>query len=233
MSTRWKPSIKQEITKSKTIRAKTPKTVQPTKSLEPMLKSGLRQAKVNSYAKQVQFLEGPIQPHFYACDESVKQSTLAGEEDGNLIGWTPLGDSNHRRLSSSRHGTTQLFEGSKTHCLITLKQHFLARYASVQWYEERRKQEASARGEHPRLGQLEYGNAKYKVALQAAEAITAQDIGMLQDLSTSGKGVPKGGWASTVGPVLVFGSFKEPFEPAPIPKKMVESYKKPVRWLSN
>jgi hypothetical protein len=58
------------------------------------------------------------------------------------------------------------------------------------------------------MGQLEYGNADFKIAMQASGIITADDIGMLQDLSTIGKaGKLMGGSQAMATPVLVFGTF--------------------------
>lgn len=114
---------------------------------------------------------------------------------------------------------------------MTIKRRFLNRYASVQRYGARRREEALARSERPALGQLEYGNADFKIALQASSIITADDVGMMQDLSAIGKaGKLLGGDRVMLTPVLVFGTFKEPFENAAIPAKGVKAYKKPLRW---
>ena len=114
---------------------------------------------------------------------------------------------------------------------MTLKQRFLHRFASVQRYEARRREEESARGEPPALGQLEYGNTDFKIAIRATNTITADDIGMLRDLSAIGKaGKLFGGCRSMMTPVLVFGLFKEPFDNTAIPNKTIKAHKQPLRW---
>jgi hypothetical protein len=188
--------------------------------------------KPNSKAnkKHVCFVEGPVEPRFYNVRDAVKHTATAVDESKESFSWEPMTGVVQSQSSCQGKGTTQLFEGTANGAL-TLKRSFLNRYASVQQYETRRRQEASARGEQPTLGQLEYGNADFKIALQPSNVITAHDIGMLQDLSAIGKaGKILGSYQATMAPVLIFGMFKEPFQNAVIPTKGVEPYKKPLRW---
>ncbi|KAJ4377713.1 hypothetical protein N0V83_000542 [Neocucurbitaria cava] len=114
---------------------------------------------------------------------------------------------------------------------LTLKHRILLRYKRVQEYEKRRREETLAYHEQPQLGQLEYGNANYKIALQATNVITAYDIGTLQDPSTiSKRDIPSSTYHPIKGPLLVFGTFKEPFADAVIPSETARAYKKPLRW---
>lgn len=188
--------------------------------------------KPNSQAvkKHVCYVEGPIAPRFYDVEETVKQSAAAVDGSTASFSWEPPTGLLHSQPPSPGRGATQLFEGSDSGAL-TIKRRFLNRYASVQRYEARRRQEALARSERPALGQLDYGNADFRIALQASNVITADDVGMMQDLSNIGKAGKLWCGNRAMGtPVLVFGSFKEPFEDAAIPAKGVKAYKKPLRW---
>lgn len=185
---------------------------------KPTLRSAMRVSNSAVAKKQVQFIEGPIKPHVYPCNNTAKLPTL------------PLARLLRSKVVPADSGNAQLFEGTGQGCL-TLKHRFLNRYASVQAYEARRREEALAKGEQPGLGQLDYGNADFKIALQASKAIEAHDIGTLQDLSTLGKlGALKNDGQQTGIRVWVFGSFKEPYLPAAIPTKRVAAHKKPLRW---
>jgi hypothetical protein len=188
--------------------------------------------KPNSKAKDkhVCFVEGPVKPRFYNVRDAVKHTATVVDGSRESFCWEPMTGVVQSQLSSQGKGTTQLFEGT-AHGALTLKRRFLNRYASVQQYETRRRQEASARGEQPTLGQLEYGNADFKIALQPSVVITAHDIGMLQDLSAIGKaGKVLGSYQSILAPVLIFVMFKEPFQNTVTPTKGVKPYKRPVRW---
>ena len=57
----------------------------------------------------------------------------------------------------------------------------------------------------------------------------SHEIGVRSELNAIGN---KGRMLSVPGaePVLVFGAFEEPFEPALIPEKGVKAYKKPLLW---
>ncbi|KAF1828501.1 hypothetical protein BDW02DRAFT_512178 [Decorospora gaudefroyi] len=210
-------------------RAQKPTTSQ-AKTTKPGLQSALRQPKRQGTKKRLQFVEGPVKPRFFSRDDTVKQSAVNVDEAVAPFHWAPLSGLLHSQVASEGHGTMQLFE-SATLGTLTLKRRFLNRYASVQRYEKRRRQDAIIAGEQPGLGQLEYGNGSFKVELRATEAIMAHEIGIAQNLSTVGKaGKLLGGRHTMTHPVIVFGAFKEPFEPAVIPAKGVKAYKKPLRW---
>jgi hypothetical protein len=87
------------------------------------------------------------------------------------------------------------------------------------------------RRQHQGRGQLEYGNADFKIDLKAPELIMAHGIGMRTELSAISK---KGRISHMLGAetVLVFGAFEEPFEPVVIPEKPIKAYKKPLAWLA-
>jgi hypothetical protein len=127
--------------------------------------------------KHVSFFEGPIKPHFYSLDDTIQLSAYPDEsashcESGPVVGLL------HSRVTPTGSVTTQLFQSTSTGC-VTLKRRFVDRFASVQAYEKRRREDALAKGEQPGLGQLDYGNAVIKIALQASEVIAVHDIGML------------------------------------------------------
>ncbi|RAR13763.1 hypothetical protein DDE83_002800 [Stemphylium lycopersici] len=194
--------------------------------VNPSVKSAIRRTdSIASTKTQVTFLEGPIKPRFYAHDDSIKYSTIAVGEPESTLEWEPLANLSRPQKSFTGTGLMQLFERTSTGCL-TLRRRFLNRYVSVQPYEAHRRKEAVANGEQPGLGQLEYGNADFKIALQASKTIEAHHIGMLQDLSAIGKaGVPLASQERMTNPVLIFGSFKEPYEPASVPVKPVAANK--------
>jgi hypothetical protein len=199
----------------------------PSSKAKAALKSIVRKPKAKAVEKHVCIVEGPIEPRFYSTEDTVKQSTAV--VDGSVC-WEPLTGLFHSQQPSTGKGTTQIFEGT-VNCALTIKRRFLNRYASVRRYEARRREEALAHGQRPAMGQLEYGNGDVKIAMQASGVITADDIGMLQDLSAIGKaGKLLGDSQAMVTLVLVFGTFREPFENAVIPAKGVKAYKKPLRW---
>jgi hypothetical protein len=102
---------------------------------------------------------------------------------------------------------------------ISLKRGIPARFKAVQEYEKRRKQESLAAGDHPALGQLEYGNADFKLALQPTKIITAHDIGCFK--TPNELGIPVSVCSSIIGLLLHFGGFQDDmgrtFEDVPIP----------------
>jgi hypothetical protein len=176
----------------------------PSSKAKAAPKSIVRKPKSKAVKRHVCFVEGPIEPRFYSTEDTVKQSTAV--VDGSDY-WQPLTGLSHSQQPSTGKGTTQVFEGT-ANCALTIKRRFLNRYASVRGYEARRREEALAHGQRPAMGQLEYGNADFKIAMQASGIITADDIGMLQDLSTIGKaGKLMGGSQAMATPVLVFGTF--------------------------
>ncbi|KAI4656676.1 uncharacterized protein J4E78_006567 [Alternaria triticimaculans] len=221
---------KRRVSRANTKRSARKPDAQASRKAKTVLKSAMRKPNSQAVKKHVYYVEGPIAPRFYDVEETVKQSATAVDGSTASFSWEPPTGLLHSQPPSPGRGATQLFEGSNSGAL-TIKRRFLNRYASVQRYEARRRQEALARSERPALGQLDYGNADFRIALQASNVITADDIGMMQDLSNIGKaGKLWCGNRAMETPVLVFGSFKEPFEDAAIPAKGVKAYKKPLRW---
>jgi len=202
----------------------------PAPVAEGTLKSALRQPGSKTNKKRTQFLDGSIKTRFYSQDNPVSQSVVDATNSELELEWEPLQGLLHSYPSSQGHGTRQLFEFNDLG-KFTLKRRFLQRYVSVKAYEARRRLDILSLGEEPGLGQLEYGNEDFKIALQASKMIESHDIGILQDLSAIGKaGKLFGNRRQMAMPVVVFGSFHEPFEPTVIPDKAVKAYKKPVRW---
>ncbi|KAG9187294.1 hypothetical protein G6011_05165 [Alternaria panax] len=186
----------------------------PMSKTSTAVTSAIRKPKLKVVKKHVCFVEGLNEPRFYSTEDTVKQSAITIDELPPSFRWEPLTGLLHSHLSCQDNGSAELFEGTSSGS-----------------YEARCRGEDSAQGKRATLGQLEYGNADIKIAVQATNTITAHDVGILQDLSAIGKaGKLLGGRRSTITPVLIFGSFKEPFENAAIPKKIVNPYKKPLRW---
>ncbi|EUC48538.1 hypothetical protein COCMIDRAFT_87185 [Bipolaris oryzae ATCC 44560] len=177
--------------------------------------------------KQVCFVSGPIKPRFFSAKDTVKQSA-SPDALPSRYEWAPLVGLLHSRPTSVGFKTSQIFQSDKAG-ILTLRNRFLARFASVQAYEVKRREEALARGEQPGLGQLDYGNAVIRIALQAKGVVEADHIGILQDLSGVGRcGLVATGRRRMANPVWVFGSFQEPWSPTTIPTRRVAAYKKPV-----
>ncbi|XP_014557966.1 hypothetical protein COCVIDRAFT_36589 [Bipolaris victoriae FI3] len=194
---------------------------------KPALKPTARPSLPATVKKQVCFVSGPIKPRFFSAKDTVKQSA-SPDALPSRYGWAPLVGLQHSRPTSVGSKTSQIFQSDKAGSL-TLKHRFLTRFASVQAYETIRREEALARGEQPGLGQLDYGNAVVRIALQASGVVEADHIGILQDLSGIGRcGLVATSRRRMANPVWVFGSFKEPWSPATIPTKRVAAYKKPV-----
>lgn len=185
--------------------------VNPPLAAKPALRSD-RIADSASVKKQVSFAEDS------SSKVAEKQPLLRGSA-------TTVLHPSRSPLASPQ--AKHVFTG-KSAGFVSLKRRFLDRFASVQAYEAQRLKDAQLAGEQPGLGQLDYGNSVFRIALQASEVITSDDIGMLQDLSTVGKAVLQtGGRGRKAIPVWVFGSFKEPFRPAVIPTERVPVYRKP------
>ncbi|KAF1850106.1 uncharacterized protein K460DRAFT_411873 [Cucurbitaria berberidis CBS 394.84] len=190
----------------------------------PALKSSLRQADSDRQVPGVHFFEGPLRPRFYDLKTPATDSALDLDDE-----WTPLELARKYPKSSQAKGMV-MFEPTSRGTL-TLKLRTLLRYKSVREYEERRREEVLTTGKRPELGQLEYGNADYKIALQATDVITSYDIGTLQAPSAIGKkGIPTSTYNPVNGPLLVFGAFKEPFTDVIIPAETAKAYKKPICW---
>ncbi|USP79633.1 hypothetical protein yc1106_06907 [Curvularia clavata] len=161
--------------------------------------------------KQVSFVEG------LSSDVAVKQPLVPGSAPTVI----------HSSRSPLANPRAKHVFTAKTAGSVTLKRRFLDRFASVQAYEAQRRKDALAAGEQPGLGQLDYGNSVFRIALQASEVIASDDIGMLMDVSSLGKAAPQTGGRGRKVPVWVFGSFKEPFRPAAIPKERAPVHRKP------
>tara|TARA_R110002003_G_scaffold131_2_gene12309 strand:- start:13011 stop:13928 length:918 start_codon:yes stop_codon:yes gene_type:complete len=184
--------------------------------------------------KVLRFSDAPVEPILFS--RSAPAADLQVPLDVGDT-WLPLKMKTRYPGSAQAIGFKTMFEVSsrKTICL---KRRVLHRFKAVQEYEKRRKQEATtnlADGEYPPLGQLEYGNADFKISLQAKKVITASDIGMYKDPSEVGRGILSSIYNPLNGPLLHFGGFKdeyeEPFEDVDVPAAATAAYKKPVRWV--
>jgi hypothetical protein len=79
-------------------------------------------------------------------------------------GWAPLKLDTPYPKKCQAFGFDTIFTPSDPQT-IGIKRRVLSRFKSVQEYENRRKQESLDAGDHPALGQLEYGNADFKFSL--------------------------------------------------------------------
>jgi hypothetical protein len=140
-------------------------------------------------------------------------------------GWAPLDLGTTYGGSCEATGFDSMFEsiGLDT---ITVKRRTLHRFKAVQDYEKRRKQAAGGNSD---LGQLEYGNADYKLSLQLRRVVSAHHIGVFKDPQDLGIACN-----ALVGPLLHFGGFRDEygrnFQNVNIPTKAIAPYKKPVQW---
>lgn len=181
------------------------------------------QAKVR---KAVQFLDGPIKPRFYDRTEPVKTKSLSSQPIVKHT-WVALKGTLPCRGTPKARGFGTIFRaaGPRT---VAVRPKVLMRFKSVQEYEKRRREEALARDEHPSLGQLEYGNADFKIALQVTGVITEDDIGVAKPLAEL-SGCLVGLQPRTM---LWFGGFQDPlgraFAKANVPCKLAEAYKDPT-----
>jgi hypothetical protein len=178
--------------------------------------------------KVVRFHEDTVQPLLLDCEGPASDLSSLLDVDH---GWTPLKLNQPYPGGPQATGLKSMF-AAKDLRTIALKPGVLARFKAVQDYEKRRKQDSDSAGEHPTLGQLEYGNANFKLALQPTSVITANSIGTFKDPSELGVKVSIGNWLT--GPLLHFGGFQDEFgrsfEKAQIPCAMIAAYKKPVNW---
>jgi hypothetical protein len=173
----------------------------------------------------VRFHEAPVKPLLFHREAFVTdlKSPLVKEEDS----WVPI------KLGKTYGGTAQatgfktMFAQTSLHT-IGLKRRVLARFKAVQEYEKRRKQDALEACQTPDLGQLEYGNTDFKLALQPTETITANDIGTYVD--SSDLGIP-----GNTGPLLHFGGFEDErgrsLEDARLPTATAAAEKPPLEWV--
>jgi hypothetical protein len=178
--------------------------------------------------KDVRFHEDKVQPRLFDCEQppSNVNSVLEVED-----GWTPLKLDRPYSGNSQAAGFQSMFRPASLQT-IALKPAVLARFKAVQEYEKRCKEDSVAAGEHPALGQLSYGNADFKLALQPTKIITANDIGTFKDASELGTALKI--CSSLYRPVLHFGGFQDQFgrslEDAQVPSGTAAAYKKPIDW---
>ena len=178
--------------------------------------------------KAVRFHDSPPEPLLFnrqAPAEEVKSPL-----DSNA-GWSPLKLNVEYSGSLQATGFKTMFESTSLQT-IALKRRVLHRFKAVQQYEERHKEDLVANGEQPTLGQLEYGNADYKLNLQANKVVTAHDIGCFVDPTELG--IPLSVYDPVNGPFLHFGGFEDEygrtFEDAVVPVATTVPFKKPIGW---
>jgi hypothetical protein len=160
--------------------------VRQPRKVKPVLKSVLRRPDSEKADKHVQLTKSPVKPRFYSRVDTVKQSAIAINEETAPFHWEPLSNLPCSQPASEGHGITNIFDDASEE-QFTLNTRFLNRYASVQRYERRRIDSMIMRRQHPGRGQLEYGNADFKIDLKATELIMAHEIGMRSELSAIGK----------------------------------------------
>lgn len=175
--------------------------------------------------KVVHFSEEPVEPLLYlreACAKDVKTLFEIGDD------WTPIKRNCTYSNSSQSIGFDTMFMEIGLNS-ISLKRRVAIRFKAVQEYEKRRHQNSIDAGENPTLGQLDYGNADYRIAMQVSDVVTAHDIGTLIDQSKFN--LPA---SMCSGPLLHFGSFAEgmgsSFENTLIPARAAAAYRMPVQW---
>jgi hypothetical protein len=180
--------------------------------------------------KVVSFSEDLVQTLLFDCEAPASDLGLALDVKD---GWTPLKIDRPYLSRCQTSGLESMFVATNLQT-ITLKAGVIARFKAVQEYEKRRKQDSVPAGEHSALGQLEYGNADSKLALQPTSVITANDIGTFKDTNELSVAVSTCSWLT--GPLLHFGGFQDEFgrsfEDAQIPCATIAAYKKPIDWDS-
>lgn len=174
--------------------------------------------------KTVRFAEEPVKPLLYhreACAKDVKNLMMDDE-------WAPIKLNTTYGGSYQATGFDTMFMQTSLQT-ISVKRRVLIRFKAVQGYEKRRHQASADASEQPALGQLEYGNADYKMALQVSDVITAHDIGTFVD-----PGEIKLPASTCSGPLLHFGGFAKDmghsFEDTLVPAVTAAAYKPPVQW---
>lgn len=190
------------------------------------LKSAVRQRQGKGSAKSVKFTEGPFSTKLYSTSESVEQISAVSASSDEAAEWEPLFLAACRPydVTCSGSGPRRMFDIMDKK--VTLKRTFVNRYASVRRAEELRRQEAKLVGEYPGLGQLEYGNADYKVAFSITNnVITCGDIGMVLEAKDISCHLP-----SNVGKMLVFNRFDVDLEDTMVPQKNIVPTKEPLSW---
>ncbi|KAF2849529.1 hypothetical protein T440DRAFT_128965 [Plenodomus tracheiphilus IPT5] len=202
-------------------------SVKPTATSAPAvpgLKSAFRQRDSTRPAKPVQFTEGPFNTKLYSLDDPVKQLSTVSTSADETTEWSPIAPLCRYPVTSGGTGTKQLFEVTYDGPM-TLTRKFLNRFASVQRAEVLRWQDCFLAGECPELGQLEYGNTDFKVALQAKDVIKYEDIGTTMNASDFSPSA-----SPSMGRVVVFGRFPGSYRDAAIPEKMVVPWKTPLEY---
>jgi len=188
----------------------------PEMPVKVALKSAMRRRQGGRPIKDVQFTEGPFSTKLYSTSESVEQFSAASASSGATADMDPLVIASCRPydVTESGNGTKRLFN-MRVDGSVTFKRNFLNRYAAVRRAEELRRGEAIIAGEHCRLGQLEYGNADYKIGFHVINnAITRADVGMMLEPKDVSSYLP-----SDMGKVLVFNRFEANLESTAIPQK--------------
>jgi hypothetical protein len=153
--------------------------------------------------KVVSFSGDTVQTLLFNCEAPARDLSLALDVKD---GWMPLKIDRPYPGGCQATGFKSMFATTNLQT-ITLKSGVLARFKAVQEYEKRRKQDSVSAGEYPALGQLEYGNADFKLALQPNSVITANDIGTFKDTSELGIAASISSWLT--GPLLHFGDFQD------------------------
>ncbi|CBX96248.1 predicted protein [Plenodomus lingam JN3] len=173
-------------------------------------KSAMRQRDTVRPTKTVQFMEGPFNTRVYSMEDSVEQLCEVFDSPYDLPEWWPLTNAIFKcPITRGPKGTKGMFQHTG-YGPMTLQPHFLQRYAAVQ----RAEQLQSQAGE--RLGQLEYGNTDFKIALQANGVIQYEDIGTVMNAVDFSPSAP-----ASMGRIVVFGRFPGSFQDVAIPSEMV------------
>ncbi|KAH9876601.1 hypothetical protein J1614_003732 [Plenodomus biglobosus] len=181
----------------------------------PGLKCALRKPNAVRPAKAVQFTEGPFNTKLYSTEDTVEQLSAVSASPDETPEWAPLAPSVHEYTASrGNKGTKGMFELTG-HGPMTLKDKFVDRFSAVQCAEKLRRREESKAGVRLELGQLEYGNIDYKIALRAQGVIKYEDIGTTMNASDFTLSA-----STDMGRVVVFGCFPGSFQDAPIRRKM-------------
>lgn len=171
----------------------------------------MRQRDTVRPTKTVQFMEGPFNTRVYSMEDSVEQLCEVFDSPYDLPEWWPLTNAIFKcPITRGPKGTKGMFQHTG-YGPMTLQPHFLQRYAAVQ----RAEQLQSQAGE--RLGQLEYGNTDFKIALQANGVIQYEDIGTVMNAVDFSPSAP-----ASMGRIVVFGRFPGSFQDVAIPSEMVK-----------
>lgn len=184
--------------------------------------------------KSARFSEKPSTSRQFDPEESPRLLNARYSED-----WAPLTPKEGRPWrpyddSSAARGGSSLFRSIPgTHKALTLRSDFLARFKSVQSYEQRREAEANAQGLKLSDRQVGYGTINYKIDLLATATIKARQVGILQDPRHMGLKVPTNVDITATMLVLTFGPFEKvedvAFWSARVPASIAPTSAKPPR----